>query len=53
VGEKWDWGIHELHDLLNRAVKEVSRWREVTIFVDGLDEAGPEVAMSTLSGSDS
>jgi hypothetical protein len=49
VGEKWDWGIHELHDLLNRAVKEVSRWREVTIFVDGLDEAGPEVAAELVS----
>ncbi|KAH8669453.1 ankyrin repeat-containing domain protein [Tricladium varicosporioides] len=41
-GTEWDWQTHELKQLLTSVVKKVARKREITIFVDALDEAVDE-----------
>jgi ankyrin repeat domain-containing protein 50 len=41
-GHQWKWQVSELEKLLKDVVKEVARKKEVTIFVDALDEAVDE-----------
>jgi ankyrin repeat protein len=41
-GDQWKWQVVELEKLLKDVVKKVARKKEVTIFVDALDEAVDE-----------
>lgn len=49
AGRGWEWCVKELQDLFSKAVKQVAQWREVTIFVDALDEAGSETAAELVN----
>ena len=49
AGKGWEWHARELQDLFSRAMKEVPQWREVTVFVDALDEAGSNAAAELVS----
>ncbi|KAI9767181.1 MAG: hypothetical protein M1839_004600 [Geoglossum umbratile] len=44
AGKDWEWQLKELEDLLFSAVTYIAEIRATTIFVDALDEAGPEAA---------
>ncbi|KAI9773682.1 MAG: hypothetical protein M1840_006956 [Geoglossum simile] len=48
-GEDWEWQLKELQDLFFSAVAYVAETRMTTIFVDALDEAGPEAANSLVA----
>jgi len=41
-GDRWEWQVEELRLLLESVVAEVAKKRELTLFVDALDEAVDE-----------
>ena len=49
IGNWWEWHASELQNMFSRAVKEVARMREVTIFIDALDEAGSNTAAELVN----
>jgi len=42
VGKGWEWQLGELQDLFFNAILTAAKTRKVVIFIDALDEAGPE-----------
>lgn len=42
VGTGWEWQLRELQDLFFNAVLAAAKSRKVIIFIDALDEAGPD-----------
>jgi ankyrin repeat protein len=39
-GIDWHWQLHELEDMVRQVILEISKSRDILIFIDALDEAG-------------
>lgn len=48
MGQGWTWQLKELQDLFCAVVTQVAAKRDVIMFVDALDEAGSEVAVTLV-----
>jgi ankyrin repeat protein len=42
VGTGWEWQLRELQDLFFSAILAAAKFRKIIIFIDALDEAGPD-----------
>lgn len=42
VGKGWDWQLRELKDLFFNTILAAAKSRKIVVFIDALDEAGPD-----------